>query len=123
MILVDTSVWVRALAGIEPYKTELDRLLDIQEVGGHPFVYGELLIGDPGGRHKLLSSYELIEQARVVAHQEVVAFSRYRRLHGRGLSWMDVHLLASAIVDRMQLWTADTRSSAVAEELGLAHRF
>jgi predicted nucleic acid-binding protein len=123
LILVDTSVWIRSLTGVAPYKDELDRLLDLNEVSGHPFVYGELLIGDPGARLKLLSFYECIQQARMVAHQEVVAFARHRRLHGRGLGWIDVHLLASAIVDRMKLWTADTRFAAVAEDLGLAHQF
>ncbi len=123
MILADTSVWIRSLAGAKPYRSELDRLLQRQEVSGHPFVFGELLVGDPGGRLKLLNSYELIHQARVVSHPEVVAFARHRRLHDRGIGWIDVHLLASAIVDRMQLWTADSRLATVAADLGVAYRF
>ena len=50
MVLVDTSIWIRFLAGTEPYAGELDRLLADDEVLGHDFVYGELLIGDRGGR-------------------------------------------------------------------------
>ena len=100
---------------------ELDRLLGRDEVAGHDLVYGELLIGDRGGRKKLLAAYERIPQASIVPHREVVAFVRDRDLHGRGVGWIDVHLLASAIVGRLQLWTADPRFSAVAKELGVAY--
>ena len=85
-------------------------------------VFGELLVGDLGGRSKLLTAYAQMHQADTVAHPEVVTFVRARRLFGRGLGWVDVHLLASAIVQRHQLWTADTRFAAVASELGIAHR-
>jgi len=60
-------------------------------------------------------------QARTVRHSEVTSFVRQRRLHGRGLSWIDVHLLASALVDGLQLWTADRELSAVAAEIGVAY--
>lgn len=53
MVLVDTSVWIRSLQNRVPYLAELDRLLGLDEVAGHELVYGELLIGDKGGRSKL----------------------------------------------------------------------
>ena len=118
MVLVDTSVWIRFLANRAPYAAELDRLLGLDEVTGHELIYGELLIGDRGGRRKLLSAYERMHQAGMVPHRDVVAFVRDRGLHGRGVGWIDVHLLASAIVGRLQLWTADPRLSAVANEFG-----
>ena len=121
MVLVDTSVWTRSLAGRAPYMAELDRLLSRDEVAGHELVYGELLIGDRGGRVKLLAAYERMHQAAMVPHREVVAFVRDRDLQGRGVGWIDVHLLASAIVGRLQLWTADPRFSAVADALGVAY--
>ncbi|MEK7751687.1 MAG: hypothetical protein AAB654_07195, partial [Acidobacteriota bacterium] len=62
-----------------------------------------------------------MHQAAMVPHSEVVAFVRNRDLHGRGVGWIDVHLLASAVVERLQLWTADPRFSAVADELGVAY--
>lgn len=120
MILVDTSVWIRFLSNQAPYAERLDALLDLGEVTGHEFVYGELLIGDRGGRAKLLASYEKMHQATLVPHGDVVAFVRARRLHGRGLGWVDVHLLASAIVGHLQLWTADQSFAAVASEFGVA---
>src|ERR1035438_9583520 len=121
MVLVDTSVWIRFLAGRSPYEAELDRLLGLDEVTGHELVYGELLIGDRGGRRKLLTSYERMHQAAMVPHRDVVAFVRDRGLHGRGVGWIDVHLLASAVVGRLQLWTDDPRFCAVANEVGVAY--
>jgi predicted nucleic acid-binding protein len=122
MVLVDTSVWIRSLAGRAPYMAEMDRLLGRDEVAGHELIYGELLIVDRGGRNKLLAAYERIHRASIVPHLEVVAFVRDRALYGRGVGWIDVHLLASAIVGRLQLWTVDLRLSAVARELGVAYK-
>ena len=121
MVLVDTSVWIRFLANRAPYAIELERLLGLDEVTGHELVYGELLIGDRGGRGKLLAAYEQMHQASVVPHPDVVAFVRHRNLHGRGVGWIDIHLLASAIVGRLQLWTADPSFAAVARDLGVAY--
>src|SRR5216684_587179 len=121
MVLVDTSVWIRSLAGRAPYMAELDRLLGLDEVAGHELVYGELLIGDRGGRRKLLAAYERMHQAAMVPHHDVIAFVRDRNLHGRGVGWIDVHLLASPIVGRLRLWTADPRFSVVADDLGVAY--
>src|ERR1700730_3831570 len=115
MVLVDTSVWIRSLAGWAGYMAELDRLLGHDEVAGHELVYGELLIGDRGGRRKVLAAYELIHQAGSGPHHEVVAFARDRDLHGRGVGWIDVHLLASALVGRLELWTADRNLTAIAK--------
>ena len=97
MILIDTSVWIRFFANRAPFASELDRLLGLDEVTGHELVYGELLIGDRGGRGKLLAAYQQLHQAMLVPHREVVAFVRHRDLTGRGVGWIDVHLLASAV--------------------------
>lgn len=120
-VLVDTSVWIRFLSNRAPYAIRLDELLSRDEVSGHEFVYGELLIGDKGGRKTLLADYERMDQAPVVPHSDVVAFVHDRKLHGRGIGWVDVHLLASALVARLQLWTTDPALAAVAEELGISY--
>lgn len=122
MILVDTSVWIRFLANRPPYAAELDGLLSRDEVHGHDFVYGELLIGDSGGRKHLLTNYKLMQQAPIVVHSEVVGLVRERRLHGRGIGWIDAHLLASALVTRLELWTAHTQLATLAGELGVGYR-
>ncbi len=117
MVLVDTSVWIRFLANRAPFAGQLDGLLRQGEVCGHDFVFGELLIGDKGGRRQLLADYALMHQVPVVPHREVVEFVRQRRLHGRGIGWIDTHLLASALVSHTKLWTADPRLGDVAREL------
>jgi predicted nucleic acid-binding protein len=121
MVLVDTSVWIRFLSNREPYATQLEKLLAAEDVSGHQLVYGELLIGDCGGRKTLLESYALMDQATMVPHSEVVEFVRHRKLHGRGVGWIDIQLLASALVDRLQLWTVDPRFCHLAKELGVAY--
>lgn len=120
-VLVDTSVWIGFLSNRAPYAAELGRLLSRDEVSGHPFVYGELLVADSGGRKQLLAHYEQIHQAPVVPHGDVVAFVRDRQLHGRAVGWIDAHLLASALVGRLKLWTADTRLAIVARELRVSY--
>src|SRR5215471_8007029 len=114
IVLVDTSVWIRFLSNRAPYATELDRLLSRDEVSGHEFVYGELLIGDKGGRKPLLADYEQMHRAPAVPHHDVVEFVRDRGLYGRGIGWIDAHLLASALVGRLKLWTTDPRLAVIA---------
>jgi len=122
MVLIDTSVWIRFLADRMPYAAELDRLLERNEAAGHELVYGELLIGDSGARKQLLNSYDLIHRVPSVGHEDVVTFVRSHKLHGRGIGWIDAHLLASALVADMSLWTADEHLARLAGELGIAHR-
>jgi len=122
MVLVDTSVWIRAITGRQPFADELDRLLSFDQVAGHELVYGELLIGDRGGRKKQLSNYDRMYRASLVPHSEVVAFVHARNLHGRGVGWIDVHLLASAIAGGLKLWTADPRLFAMAAQFGVHYQ-
>jgi predicted nucleic acid-binding protein len=122
MVLVDTAVWIRFLANRAPYAAELDRLLGRDEVIGHELVHGELLVGDVGGRAKLLDAYAQMRQAPVIRNGEVMEFVRARKLEGRGIGWIDAHLLASALVGGVSLWTVDIRLQASAVALGVAHR-
>jgi predicted nucleic acid-binding protein len=122
MVLVDTSVWVRFLADKWPFAAELDELLGQQEAAAHDLIYGELLIGDPVGRGELLRAYRLMYRVADVAHDEVVEFVRTHKLYGRGIGWIDAHLLASCLVAGVPLWTADTRLFAVAGQVGVSYR-
>jgi len=121
MVLIDTSVWIRSLVGQEPFRGEVDRLLARKEAVGHVLVFGELLMGDRGGRKDFLDRYELLPHAGLLPHRDVVAFVRRHHLHGLGVGWIDVHLLASAAAGRFQLWTADSRFAATAADLGVAY--
>ena len=92
MVLVDTSVWIRFLANRTPYAIELDRLLSLDEVSGHELVYGELLIGDRGGRGKLLAAYEQTQTLRSRALPAAeVAYKGTRDGYRKGLfTYLDV---------------------------------
>jgi predicted nucleic acid-binding protein len=121
MVLVDTSIWIRAMMGRPPYRAALDALLGKEAVLGHEFVYGELLVGDPGGRTLLLSAYQRWPFAPLVSHAEVVEFVRSRGLHGRGLGWVDVHLLASSLASGAKLYTADKNLMTSAARAGVLY--
>ncbi len=122
MVLVDTSVWIRFLTGREPYASGLDELLGRDDVVGHEMVLGELLIGDVGGGRKhLIDAYSQMYQAAAIPHEDVVEFVRMRRLNGRGVGWVDIHILASAVVAGFQVWTADPRFAALAGDLRVAY--
>lgn len=122
MVLVDTSVWVAFLAGREPYLSRLRGLLHDDRVLAHPLVYGELLLGDVGGgRQRALALYRLRPYVRQAEHDDVVHMVVSHRLSGRGLAWVDAHLLASALLGRVPLWTADRALYDAAAALGIAH--
>jgi predicted nucleic acid-binding protein len=120
-VLVDTSIWIRFLSNDAACATRLDELLEQEDVCRHDCVYGELLIGDRGGRAAFLASYALMRPAPVASHEEVVTLVRERHLHGRGIGWIDAQLLASALLGRLKLWTADACLAEVAADLGVAH--
>jgi hypothetical protein len=54
-------------------------------------------------------------------HDEVAEFVTARGLRGRGIGWIDAHLLASTLVERCSLWTADAPLAILARELRVAH--
>jgi predicted nucleic acid-binding protein len=122
MVLVDTSVWIRFLAGREPYASGLNDLLGRDDVAGHAMIFGELLLGDVGGSRKhLLEAYAQMHQAVAIPHEEVVEFVRMRRLSGCGVGWVDINILASAVVGGFQVWTADSHFAAIASDLRIAY--
>lgn len=122
MILADTSALLRALQNREPYAAEAAALTSRGELASHPLVYGELLIGDPGGRIAFLDAYAHLPTAPLVEHDEVVSLVRSHHLHGRGLHWIDARLLASALAADLRLWTADAPLAAAARDLGVVWR-
>jgi predicted nucleic acid-binding protein len=123
MVLIDSSAWVAGLYGRAPFAAWIPDLAEREQVLGHAFVYGELAMGDVrGGRHALLRIYEDLPYAITMPHQEVVALVRARGLQGKGIGWVDVHLLASAFASGARLLTADKALRAVAETLGILYR-
>jgi predicted nucleic acid-binding protein len=119
VILVDTSVWVEHLRRGSP---PLAERLVAGEVLGHPFVTGEIACGTLRHRARVLESLQALPRAEVASDEEVLRLVEVRRLHGRGLGWVDVHLLASALLTRAALWTLDLALGEAARSAGVAHR-
>jgi predicted nucleic acid-binding protein len=118
VILVDTSVWVEHLRSASAILTEL---LGGGEVLGHPFVMGELALGNLRQRDAFLSDLRDLPQANVAEDEEVLGLIKREALFGRGIGYVDAHLLAAArLTAGSKLWTRDRRLRAVAAQLGLA---
>jgi predicted nucleic acid-binding protein len=115
-VLVDTSVWVDHL---RRSSSTLVELLEQTQVWTHPFVIGELACGNLSRRITLLDSLSELPHVPMASHAEVLAFVEARRLMGRGLGWIDMHLLASATLARIPFWTVDRRLAVIAHELGV----
>ena len=119
MILVDTSVWIDHLHRAVPRLVEA---LEGEQVLTHPFVLGELACGELRQRRELLDLLAALPAAAVATDEEALLLIERRRLMGRGIGYIDVHLLASVMLSTgAWLWTTDKRLKAVATDLHLAH--
>lgn len=117
MILADTSVWVDHLRHDEPI---LAAALESNQVLMHPFILGELACGNLKHRAEILDLLSKLPFAPVATDLEALAFIENRHLMGRGIGYVDVHLLASvALAGDTRLWTRDRRLAAIAEELAV----
>ncbi len=117
MILVDTSVWVDHLRAGD--KT-LAGLLHAGTVLAHPFVIGELALGNLRQRALVLSALSDLPQASVATDTEVRQFIDRHALFGRGIGYIDAHLLAAArLTAGASVWTRDQRLQGIADRLGL----
>ena len=115
-MLVDTSVWIDHL---RRGNAQLASRLENGEVESHPLVVGELACGILKRRSEILSLLGSLPQVIEAEHDEVLSLVESRRLSGRGLGWIDVHLLASALLQRTTLWTLDKRLAEQARRLGV----
>ena len=118
MVLVDTAIWVLHL---KKGDADLKALLEDGEVLCHPFIIGELACGNLKNRGEILSLLKALPQAKVAGHDEVMEFIEIHSLAGAGLGYVDVHLLASVLLSKSTLWTADRSLSAVAKKLGIGY--
>jgi predicted nucleic acid-binding protein len=118
VILVDTSVW------IDHFRTNDDhfaKLLDVEVIWIHPFVLGELALGNLRPRAATLQILHRIPRCDVVSNFEFLHFIERYRLFATGVGFVDAHLMASSRMMAMRLWTHDKRLHAVAENLGLGY--
>lgn len=93
-------------------------LLEHGEVVMHPFVVGEIACGRLADRALILELLQQLPAAMVAEPDEALGYVERHKLYGKGLGYVDVHLLASAAIGGTKLWTRDKRLRAAAEELG-----
>jgi predicted nucleic acid-binding protein len=118
VILVDTSVWVDHLRAGDK---ALTGLLEAGLVLAHPFIIGELALGDLRQREVVLTALSDLPAASIATDEEVRHFIGRHALFGRGVGYVDVHLLAAArLTTGAGLWTKDKRLHGIAVQLGLA---
>jgi predicted nucleic acid-binding protein len=117
LILVDTSIWVDHLRSQE---ARLARLLDDRQISTHPFIVGELAVGHLRNRDEILLMLNLLPVTAVASHDEALRFISNFSLAGRGLGFIDVHLLAAvSLTPETSLWSRDKRLREVAELLSI----
>lgn len=118
MILVDTSVWIEHLR--RPVRA-LVEALENEEVLAHPCVLGELACGQIRNRREFLDLMGALPVAAVATDAEVLSLIERKRLMGRGIGWVDVHLLASALLTaETSILTSDRQLERIAKDLGIA---
>jgi predicted nucleic acid-binding protein len=119
LTLADTSVWVDFFHGTTTANT-LGDLLETNEILLHPWVLGELVLGGLGPqREAVITDLRRLPTAPCVPDDDVLELVVGRHLWGRGIGWVDVHLLASALVTGCRLWTFDRSLAAAAEDIDL----
>lgn len=114
MILVDTSVWV------EHFRSgtiSLGAVLNNGQAACHPFIIGELACGNLRNRKEILSLLQDLPMAIRARDDEVMQFIKERGLMVKGLGYIDIHLLMSALLTGIPLWTLDKRLREVATSI------
>lgn len=117
MVLVDTSVWIEHLRTGEP---RLAEYLKNGLVLIHPFVLGELACGNLKNRDETFKDLAALPLTISSTHQETMLLVSERKLWGKGIGWVDAHLLASALLSGCRLWSFDERLNRVASDVGVS---
>ena len=116
MVLVDTSVWVSHLREGE---VGLEKLLIDGEVMCHPFIVGELACGNLKNRLEILTYLQSLPMTILAEDEEVLKFIENNQLMGKGLGYIDIHLIASAILTDVPVWTFDKTLDKIAKKIGI----
>jgi predicted nucleic acid-binding protein len=119
MVLVDTSIWVTHL---RRGSRKLEKLLMDAEVMCHPFIIDELACGNLKNRNEIISLLQSLPMAPTIEFDEFLFFVDRNHLMGKGIGFVDVHLLASAQLTGVPLWTADKRLKSAIDQLELTFK-
>lgn len=97
-------------------------LLEHSTVAMHPFVVGEIACGSLRDSKSILELLQDLPAATVADDNEILQFIERHALHGQGIGYVDVHLLASvALTEGSSLWTRDLKLRRVAASLGCVY--
>jgi predicted nucleic acid-binding protein len=119
MVLVDTSVWV---SHFRDGNAELASLLNDGRVLCHPLIIGELACGNLKDRATILSFLQQLPMSIEAEHDEVLSFIENNRLMGKGMGYVDVHLIASAVLTDVPIWTLDNKLAQAADSLHIKYK-
>lgn len=117
MVLVDTSIWI---SHFRKGNSQLQDLLMEGKVACHPFIFGELACGNLRNRQEILTLLEALPETVQTEQEEVLYFIELHQLMGKGLGYIDTHLLASTQLSGVYLWTLDNNLKDAADGLNLS---
>lgn len=119
MVLVDTSIWV------DHFRTGDAALVSLLQAGRvccHPMILGELACGNLQNRKQVLGLLSDLSACVEASHDEVLQMIEHHALMGKGIGFVDAHLLASCMLTgATQLWTRDKRLARIAQQLSISH--
>jgi hypothetical protein len=119
VVLVDTSVWVNHL---REGNAQLEALLTEGTIVCHPFTIGEIACGTMKNRVQILSLLQALPMAETAEHNEVLQLIENYRLTGKGLGYVDMHLLASAVLTDVPLWTLDRKLQQASAKIRIHYK-
>jgi len=117
-ILVDTSVWIKHLREGDQ---NLTQLLEQGLVACHPFIIGEIACGGIKKRYEIITLLNDLPSTDVLDHSDIMEFIENRKIMNKGIGYIDVHLLGSALVSDTPIWTFDKALSKIAFQLSVGY--
>jgi len=119
MILADTSIWIDHFR--KPNK-HFQELLIAENIFIHQFIIGELACGNFSNRFEILSLLMALPKTKILSNNEIIDFIETNHLYGKGLGLIDIHILGSALLSKVKLWTKDKRLENAAINLDCIHK-
>ena len=117
-ILVDTSVWINHLREGDK---NLTQLLEQGLVACHPFIVGEIACGSIKNRNEIINLLNDLPSTEIIDHSDIMGFIENRKIMNKGIGYIDVHLLGSALVSDTPLWTFDKALRKIAIQFSIGY--
>ncbi len=112
--LIDTSIWINHLRNRNEI---LVQLLEDNQVYIHPFIIGEIACGNLKNRKEVINLLKQLPEAVITTHKEAINYLDQHKLSGKGIGWIDIHLLSSCALTSIKLFTVDKRLQKIADNI------